>query len=127
MKNISNLIYGKNVSEKQISDLLKRLGFSVAHKGFHYIKYAFLLAIKESDDYLFNLSNMLYPRISKEFNTSPVRVERDIRYSIDFAFTISMPISDISEIFDYSYSCEKGKPTNSQFFATIAEYIKYYY
>lgn len=125
-KSITNVLYGKNITEKQVSDTLKQLGFSMSCKGYYYIKYALMLAINESDDYLFNVTKMLYPKLAKNFNTTATRVERSIRYSIDMAF-MNMSMSDINEIFSNSYSRDKGKPTNSQFLITVAEYIKYNY
>lgn len=128
MKKFSHkTLNGKSITEKQVSELLERLGFSVSCKGFHYIKYALMLAIRESDDYLFNVTTLLYPKLASTFGTTSQGVEKAIRYSIEKAFAYYMPISDINEIFKNAYSYDKGKPSNLQFFATLAEYVKYNY
>lgn len=128
MKKITyEMLNGKNITEKQISNLLERLGFSVSCKGFHYIKYALMLSVKESDDYLFNMTTLLYPKLASIFGTTAKNVEKAIRYSIEKAFTYYMSISDINEIFKNAYSYDKGKPSNLQFLTALAEYIKYNY
>lgn len=122
-KSTKNILYGCDITEKQISELLIQLGFSMAHKGFHYIKYTIMLAIHESDSYLYNLSTMLYPRLADEFKTSTSGVERAIRYSIEFAHTTFM-LSSNKTVFDYFYGYNKHKLTNLKFLTTLAEYIK---
>lgn len=119
------LIYGMDISEQQISDFLKRLGLSTSNKGYYYIKHTLLLAVKESDDYLFNMTTLLYPRIAKDFKTTASSVERSIRYVIGLTFESRMLTEDINLIFNNSYSYEKGKPTNLQFLTTIAEFMKF--
>lgn len=86
-----------------------------------------MLAITESDDYLYNVCKLLYYKIAKDFNTTAQSVERCIRHSISTVFTNYISASDIEKIFKNGYNSQKGVPTNSQFLMSLAEYIKYNY
>lgn len=122
-----NVIYGMNVTEQQVSELLRELGFSCSLKGYYYIKQAIMLAINEGDDFLFYPTKYLYPRLANDNNTVSDNVERCIRNAIEKAFLKYIPVEYIESIFKYSISSDKGKPTNAQFLLTLAEYIKYTY
>lgn len=110
-------------TEKAIIHTLKDLGVPCHIRGYQYIKHALFL-ILENRDYLFSVTKFLYPTIAKLYQATPTQVERSIRHAIENTFNNIQP--DIQEkYFGNSVSFTKGKPCNSLFLATIAEYIEY--
>ena len=112
------------ITEKRISEILRRLGMPVSLKGFQYIKKAIEL-ISEDESELDCIVKKLYPDIAECFpDSTSTRVERAIRHAIEVTFEKGS-LSEIEIIFSNAYSCEKGKPTNSEFLACLYEYMKF--
>ena len=65
----------------------------------------------------------IYPEIAKEFGSTPSRVERSMRHAIDSAFMRGDQVL-VNRIFGYGISAEKGKPTNGDFVAAMAEFVR---
>ena len=73
-----------------------------------------------------SITKVLYPDIAKKFNTTPSRVERAIRHAIEVAWSRGN-IDSISELFGYTVSSTKAKPTNSEFIAMVADHLRLEY
>lgn len=108
--------------EKEIANLVHEIGIPAHIKGYQYVRTAIMLCIKDSE-MLELITKRLYPTIAKQYSTTPSRVERAIRHATSIAW--SRGDSElIDSIFGYTVSHNKGKPTNSEFIATIVDYLK---
>ena len=114
----------KEKYELKVSNLLKELGIPVHIKGYWYIRYAILASI--GDISLIDcVMKLLYPKVAKEFDTTPSKVERAIRHAINVAY-INSEHTLYFEIFKNTLTHVKT-PSNGQFIATLADYIKLNY
>jgi len=111
----------KDKPENKIFRLLVELGVPARLKGHRYLTCAIQKAIEDSS-MLEALTKRLYPSVAKTFDTTPNRVERAIRHAIEVAFVRGKQ-KFIEEIFGYTISDDKGKPTNGEFIAQITAYI----
>lgn len=100
---------------------MKDLGVPVSLLGYTYIRRAIELVV-DKQSLVHQITKILYPAIAKEFDTKATRVERAIRHAIEVSCERGNT-ELLQELFRYSYSPSKGKPTNGEFIATIAEYI----
>lgn len=105
-----------------ITNLLKDLGVPANIHGYYYIRTGILMVIKNPELIHF-VTKELYPEIAKEYNTTVTKVERAIRHAIEKSMIQGDP-KLLEEIFSYSYSSQKGKPTNAVYIATLADYLK---
>ena len=124
MINHCKIIQEKKITDKQIIKLLDAMNFSKDKIGTIYIIDAMMLAINESDEYLLNLTGLLYPKIAENYGINPKSVDRAIRTVIKDAFE-NISANTISDFLGNSLDNEKGYPTNSQFLMSLAEYIRY--
>ena len=117
----------KNVSddillEEEISKVLHEVGVPAHVKGYVYLKKA--IAMVYYDQNLMSaVTKILYPDIAKIYNTTSSRVERAIRHAIEISW-VRGNVDAISEIFSYTISYKKSKPTNSEFIAMIADTLQ---
>lgn len=109
----------------KIADIIKKIGISTNIVGYKYIIDAVNICIKDINQINLMTKN-LYPKIAEHFNTSSCRVERGIRYAIEKGWKEGN-IDFQEKIFGNIISAYKGKPTNSQFIATLVEYISHRY
>ncbi len=109
------------LSECNISELLKRVGIPVNIKGFRYLKNAIEIVSTDFSN-LDKITKRLYLQVANNFNSTPTRVERDIRHAIEVAYNRGNPRL-LNEIFGYTIDEDKGKPTNSEFIAMMADKI----
>lgn len=107
--------------EKQITDILHDVGIPAHIKGYSYLRTAISYSY-ENEDYIGSITKMLYPEIARKYNTTGSRVERAIRHAIEIAWGRGN-IDTIDEIFGYTISASKSKPTNSEFIAMISDYL----
>lgn len=107
--------------ETRITNLLHEVGIPAHIKGYTYLRTGILQAYK-NPDYIGRITKILYPEIAKKYKTTGSRVERAIRHAIEVAWTRGN-IDTIDEIFGYTISASKAKPTNSEFIAMIADYL----
>ena len=105
----------------QISKMLKDLGISPSLRGYQYIRYCVEL-LQEDFSYVNNVTKKLYPEVAKKFDTTPSRVERAIRHAIEEGWILG-DIDLQNKLFGYTVDQDKGKPTNSQFIATVADWF----
>lgn len=108
--------------ERELTTLLHEIGVPAHIRGYLYIREA-IINVFNSIDMLANITKKLYPEIARKFNTTSSRVERAIRHAIEVAW-VRGNIDLISEIFSYTISYHKSKPTNSEFIAMIADRLR---
>ena len=108
--------------EKKITTLLHEMGVPAHIRGYHYMREAIMMAVEDLD-VLNYITKELYPTIAKKCNTTPSRVERAIRHAIEVAWSRGRS-EVINEIFRYTISQDKGKPTNSEFIALLSDKLR---
>ena len=108
--------------ETIVTDFIHELGVPAHIKGYQYIRSAIMMVV-ENMDLLNFITKQLYPEIAKAYNTTASRVERAIRHSIEVAWSRGKP-EVMNEIFGYTIHTGKGKPTNSEFIAMVADRIR---
>lgn len=110
----------KNLTQ-QVTEILHELGVPAGIRGYRYLREAIILAV---NDYaiLDHVTKVFYVTIAKTFDTTPSRVERAIRHAIELAWERGDP-DVLNKYFGYTVSVNKGKPTNSEFIAFIADKI----
>jgi len=111
--------------EKEVTDMIHSLGVPAHIKGYQYLRTAIGMAVREPS-LIGAITKQLYPMIAKEYETSPSRVERAIRHAIEVAWSRGK-METLEETFGYTVSLGKGKPTNSEFIALVADKIRLKY
>lgn len=111
----------KNLEER-VTDLLHEMGIPAHIKGYHYLRDAIMMAVDDMD-VLNAITKILYPTVAKKYQTTSSRVERAIRHAIEVAWSRGK-LDTIEELFGYTVSTGKGKPTNSEFIALISDTIQ---
>ena len=107
--------------EAIVTDIIHEIGVPAHIKGYQYLREAIILTIKDMD--MINaVTKVLYPEVAKRFDTTPSRVERAIRHAIEVAWDRG-DIEVLQKFFGYTVSNIKGKPTNSEFIAMIADHL----
>ena len=113
----------RNVTLKErITNIMHDLGVPAHIKGYQYLRDAIMMVIDDLE-MINGVTKLLYPDIAKKYKTTSSRVERAIRHAIEVAWNRGQ-IEVIDEIFRYTISNGKGKPTNSEFIAMIADKIR---
>jgi len=108
--------------EARVTNILHEIGVPAHIRGYHYMREAIMMAVNDLD-VLNYITKELYPSIAKRCNTTPSRVERAIRHAIEVAWSRGK-IEAIDSMFGYTVSNTKGKPTNSEFIALIADRLR---
>jgi two-component system response regulator (stage 0 sporulation protein A) len=108
--------------EARVTNILHEIGVPAHIRGYHYMREAIIMAIADID-VLNYITKELYPSIAKKCNTTPSRVERAIRHAIEVAWSRGK-VDAIDSIFGYTVNNHKGKPTNSEFIALIADRLR---
>ena len=108
--------------ETRVTDMIHEIGIPAHIKGYHYLRDAILMAIEDMD-VLNAITKILYPTVAKKHQTTSSRVERAIRHAIEVAWNRGK-LDTLDEIFGYTISNGKGKPTNSEFIALVADTIR---
>lgn len=107
--------------EAMVTDIIHEIGVPAHIKGYQYLREAILLTVNDME--IINaVTKALYPAVAKKFGTTPSRVERAIRHAIEVAWDRG-DIETLQSIFGYTVSNVKGKPTNSECIAMIADSI----
>ena len=105
--------------EAVVTDISHEIGVPAHIKGYQYVREAIILAINDME-VINAVTKVLYPTVAKKFQTTPSRVERAIRHAIEVAWDRG-DIETLQKFFGYTVSNIKGKPTNSEFIAMIAD------
>lgn len=105
--------------EAVVTDIIHEIGVPAHIKGYQYLREAIILTINDMD--MINaVTKVLYPEVARKYGTTPSRVERAIRHAIEVAWDRG-DIETLQRFFGYTVSNIKGKPTNSEFIAMIAD------
>lgn len=105
--------------ESVVTEVLHEIGVPAHIKGYQYLREAIVMTINDMDT-INSVTKVLYPEVARKFNTTPSRVERAIRHAIEVAWDRG-DIETLQRFFGYTVSNVKGKPTNSEFIAMIAD------
>ena len=119
-----NTVNGENL-ENRVTNMLHEIGIPAHIKGYHYLRDAIIMAVEDMD-VLNAITKILYPTVAKKYQTTSSRVERAIRHAIEVAWSRGK-LDTLDELFGYTVSTGKGKPTNSEFIALIADTIQLEY
>lgn len=111
--------------ETDVTNIIHEIGVPAHIKGYQYLRDSIIMTVKDME-MLNSITKILYPTIAKKHQTTPSRVERAIRHAIEVAWSRGK-MDTIDELFGYTVSCGKGKPTNSEFIALIADKVRLEY
>ncbi|HHW30491.1 MAG TPA: sporulation transcription factor Spo0A [Clostridiaceae bacterium] len=115
----------KKSLEVEVTNIMHEIGVPAHIKGYQYLRDAIMMAVKDLD-IINSITKQLYPSIARSYNTTPSRVERAIRHAIEVAWGRGQ-IETIESLFGYTVNLGKGKPTNSEFIAMIADKLRLEY
>ena len=105
--------------ETMVTGIIHEIGVPAHIKGYQYLREAIIIAVNDMD-VINAITKVLYPQVAKTFQTTPSRVERAIRHAIEVAWDRG-DLDTLQRFFGYTVSNTKGKPTNSEFIALIAD------
>ena len=113
---------GKTSIENLVTGIIHEIGVPAHIKGYQYLREAIIIAVNDMD-VINAITKVLYPQVAKTFQTTPSRVERAIRHAIEVAWDRG-DLDTLQRFFGYTVSNTKGKPTNSEFIALIADKLQ---
>ena len=123
--NIENAKDGEPDIETQVTKIIHQIGVPAHIKGYQYLRTAIMLTIKDSD-VINSVTKVLYPSVAKKYQTTTSRVERAIRHAIEVAWDRG-DVDTLNSYFGYTIQNNRGKPTNSEFIAMIADNLRLKY
>ncbi|HHY76409.1 MAG TPA: sporulation transcription factor Spo0A [Firmicutes bacterium] len=106
----------------KVTAIMRELGIPAHIKGYLYLRDAIIMVV-DRVDLLSKITKELYPAIAQKYTTTPSRVERAIRHAIEVAWDRGN-MEFIQKVFGHTISQEKGKPTNSEFIAMVADRLR---
>lgn len=118
----ANQVMHKKTLEEEVTEIIHDVGVPAHIKGYQYLREAIIMSVIDMD-MLNSVTKVLYPEVAKKYQTTPSRVERAIRHAIEVAWSRGR-VETIEEMFGYTVSVGKGKPTNSEFIALITDKIR---
>ncbi|WP_138295922.1 MULTISPECIES: sporulation initiation factor Spo0A C-terminal domain-containing protein [unclassified Clostridium] len=110
------------IPQERVSRIILQVGVPASIKGYQYLREAILLAMDERDISTL-ITTKIYPAVAKKFNTTPGNVERSIRNAIEVAWKKGN-LEAIDSLFGYTIEENRGKPTNSEFIAMVADKVR---
>lgn len=113
---------GSNDLEVVVSEIMHQIGVPAHIKGYQYLREAIILSINNTE-MMGSVTKLLYPTVAKTFKTTSSRVERAIRHAIEVAWDRG-DVDVLSSYFGYTIQSSRGKPTNSEFIAMIADKLR---
>ena len=111
--------------EAQVTKIIHQIGIPAHIKGYQYLRSAILMTI-EDNDIINSVTKILYPAVAKKYQTTTSRVERAIRHAIEVAWDRG-DVETLNSFFGYTIQNSRGKPTNSEFIAMIADNLRLKY
>lgn len=108
--------------EALVTNVIHEVGVPAHIKGYQYLREAIMMVVNDID-VINQITKQLYPDIAQKYGTTPSRVERAIRHAIEVAWGRGQT-DTVENIFGYTVSAAKGKPTNSEFIAMIADKLR---
>lgn len=121
VKAVQNTIKIKNL-DVEVTKIIHQMGVPAHIKGYQYLRDAIILVIDDVS-LLGAVTKELYPMIAEKYQTTPSRVERAIRHAIELAWDRGN-VEMMNRFFGYTINVERGKPTNSEFIAMIADKLR---
>ena len=112
----------KTSIESMVTGIIHEIGVPAHIKGYQYLREAIIIAVNDMD-VINAITKVLYPQVAKTFQTTPSRVERAIRHAIEVAWDRG-DLDTLQRFFGNTVSNTKGKPTNSEFIALIADKLQ---
>lgn len=117
-----NALHSNGDIEVMVTEVIHQIGIPAHIKGYHYLRESIILCINEPD--MINaVTKILYPTVAKRFDTTASRVERAIRHAIEVAWDRG-DVDILNSYFGYTIHNGRGKPTNSEFIAMIADKLR---
>lgn len=117
--------YSEYDMKQDVTNIIHELGIPAHIKGYQYIREGIIMAV-EDVNMMNYITKLLYPTIAKKYKTTSSSVERAIRHAIEVAWNRGR-IEILEEMFGYSVQGDRGKPTNSEFIALIADKLRLQY
>lgn len=111
--------------ETQVTRIIHQIGVPAHIKGYQYLRTAILMTVSDSD-IINSVTKVLYPSVAKKYQTTTSRVERAIRHAIEVAWDRG-DVETLNSYFGYTIQNSRGKPTNSEFIAMIADNLRLKY
>lgn len=111
--------------EAQVTKIIHQIGVPAHIKGYQYLRTAILMTIEDSE-IINSVTKILYPTVAKKYQTTTSRVERAIRHAIEVAWDRG-DVDTLNSYFGYTIQNSRGKPTNSEFIAMIADNMRLKY
>ena len=111
--------------EAQVTKIIHQIGVPAHIKGYQYLRSAILMTISDND-VINSVTKILYPTVAKKYKTTTSRVERAIRHAIEVAWDRG-DVDTLNSYFGYTIQNTRGKPTNSEFIAMIADNLRLKY
>lgn len=108
--------------EIEVTNIMHEIGVPAHIKGYQYLRDAIMMVVNDLD-IINSITKQLYPSIARDYNTTPSRVERAIRHAIEVAWSRGQ-VDAIDQLFGYTINIGKGKPTNSEFIAMVADKLR---
>lgn len=110
------------MKQKYITKVLLNLGVPAHLKGYHYLRTAIMMSEKDIE-IVSSVTKLLYPEVAKVYKTTPQKVERAIRNAIEVSWMRSN-MDAMEEVFGLSADTGRGRPTNSEYIARIADAVQ---
>ena len=117
--------YGANDIEAQVTKIIHQIGVPAHIKGYQYLRTAIILTVNDSE-IINSVTKILYPTVAKKYQTTTSRVERAIRHALEVAWDRG-DVDVLNSYFGYTVQNNRGKPTNSEFIAMIADNLRLKY
>ena len=106
----------------QVTEIIHRIGVPAHIKGYNYLRTAIMMTV-EDEELINAVTKILYPTVAKKYSTTSSRVERAIRHAIEVAWDRG-DLEILNKYFGYTIQNDRGKPTNSEFIAMIADNVR---
>ena len=119
---ISSEASKEDVLEVKVTNIIHEIGVPAHIKGYQYLRDGIMMVVNNIE-VINQITKQLYPDLAKKYRTTPSRVERAIRHAIEVAWNRGQ-IETVESIFGYTVNSNKGKPTNSEFIAMIADKLR---
>ncbi len=119
---ISNQASKEEILEVKVTNIIHEIGVPAHIKGYQYLRDGIMMVVNNIE-VINQITKQLYPDLAKKYKTTPSRVERAIRHAIEVAWNRGQ-IETVENIFGYTVNSNKGKPTNSEFIAMIADKLR---
>ena len=113
---------GDHEIETQVTQIIHQIGIPAHIKGYQYLRTAIMMTIRDNE-IINSVTKVLYPSVAKRYQTTTSRVERAIRHAIEVAWDRG-DVDTLNSFFGYTIQSNRGKPTNSEFIAMIADNLR---